>query len=296
MSGEPPIASVVIVAFHDAVSVDRLLGRLEGGGLEVVVVNVEADKDVSAAATGRATVIPLHENRGYAAAVNAGVRATTSPFIVFMNDDVIATASAVRRLVTRLDAPAGPDVVVPKVRSGRGRLQPTIFALATPAALAIEWALLPDQPLWPLHRLRVQKWRRPTQMEAVEAASGVVVAARRSLLLARPLPEEFFMYWEDAAWFFALSREGLRVVYDPAVEVCHDGGRDDVRSEKAVLIARNAVRCVRRTQGRAAAGAAWVIVVLWHIRLVAQASVIRRRDVGARLAGLRAALRAVAEI
>ena len=39
--------------------------------------------------------------------------------------------------------------------------------------------------------------------------------------------------------------------------VCvHDGGRDDVRPDKSRLLARNAVRCIRRTQGRRSAALA----------------------------------------
>ena len=81
------------------------------------------------------------------------------------------------------------------------------------------------------------------------------------------------------------------------MECVHDGGRDDVRPQKSALLARNAVRCVRRTQGRARAVAAWLVVVAWNARLVVVDGIRaglrpagpRRRRLDARLAGLAAA-------
>src|SRR5207248_1025720 len=128
-----------------------------------------------------------------------------------------------------------------------------------------EWLLLPDRPVPVLRRGNaVQKWRVPVAREAIDAASAVVVATRRELLLDEPLPEHYFMYWEESEWFWRLHRRGAVVHYVADATVSHDGGRDDVRAEKSRLLARNAVRCVRRTQGRAAALAAYAIVILWN--------------------------------
>jgi hypothetical protein len=57
------------------------------------------------------------------------------------------------------------------------------------------------------------------------------------------------------------------------------------------LLARNAVRCVRRTRGRSAAMRMWPIVVLWNLRLLATSCILLEdRDVlAARWAGLGAA-------
>jgi hypothetical protein len=67
-------------------------------------------------------------------------------------------------------------------------------------------------------------------------------------------------------------------------------------------MARNAVRCVRRTQGRLAALAAWPVVVLWNLRLVVTdvARLLARRGSAsrarARVAGLVAAAGALSEV
>jgi hypothetical protein len=79
----------------------------------------------------------------------------------------------------------------------------------------------------------------------------------------------------------------------PDAVVRHAGGRDDVRADKQRLLARNAVRCVYRTQGRRAAVRAWPIVMLWQLRLLVvdglRALLGRENRVPARAAGVAAA-------
>jgi GT2 family glycosyltransferase len=267
---------------------------------QIVVANVENDADVAAVARD-VTHVPIEANVGYAAAVNAGVRAATGIAVAFMNDDVVVEPGDLQRLallVTGSDA----DVAVPQVVDATGEVERTIAALPTPATLAREWLLLPDQPLGTARRTRVEKWRLPVVVEEVSAASAMLVVTRREVLERHPLPEAYFLYWEEAEWFWWLREAGLRTVYEPAARCVHVGGRREVRSDKSRLLARNAVRCVRRTQGRLAALAAWPVVVLWNLRLVVSDAVrlpagrTGAARVAARLAGLGAAAAALAEV
>lgn len=287
--------SCVVVAFHRPEALQRLLSRLDHPDLEVLVVNVENDPTVAAVAGTRA--LPLPGNPGYATAVNHGVAAARGEVIVFTNDDVEADAGAVLALAGAVRS-GRADVCVPRVLDGGGEVERTVAPLVSAASLAREWMLLPDHPVGPLRR-GVEKWRLPTGPERIDAAAAVMVAARAELLRRIPLPEAYFLYWEESEWFWRLHRAGATVLYDPTVSVRHSGGRDDVRVEKSRLLATNAVRCIRRTQGRARAALAWPVVVLWNLRLVAQDALrpARGRDrVGARMAGLRAALGAWREI
>jgi GT2 family glycosyltransferase len=301
-SADTARVTAVVVAFHQAGRLRRLLVGLHHPRLEVVVVNVEADPAVRLAA-GSAHVVDVADNPGYAAAVNAGVSHAHAPVVVFMNDDVIVDAAAVLRLAESVRR--GADVAVPRVVDADGAAVRTIVALPGVAALAREWLLLPDRPVRGLARWRaVQKWRLPERPEVIDAAAGVMVAARRELLVALPLPEAYFLYWEENEWFWRLAQRHARVEYRTDVRCRHDGGRDDVRSEKSRLLARNAVRCVRRTHGRVAAVGAYLVAVAWNARLLAgdlvrlagRPSRATRSRVRARLAGVGAALASVSEV
>jgi GT2 family glycosyltransferase len=292
----PPRATCVIVAFHRPESLSALVERLTHPDIELIVVNVE--DDAANRRTRGAVVVPVADNVGYAAAVNLGVTHAHSAVVVFCNDDLVADAQAVLALAGMVDD-GSATVVVPRVLTPEGATEPTIAPLPTPLRLALEWLCLPDRRPARLRTGRiVQKWRRPDTMERIDAAAAVMVAAPRALLESEPLPEAYFLYWEESEWFLRLHRRGTRVAYVPSITVTHGAGRSDVRPDKSRLLARNAVRCVGRTQGRLAAALAWPVVILWQLRLVLTS---RLRPGGrplrrARHAGLRAALAAWREI
>lgn len=290
----------MVAAYRRPRELAELLVAL-GDQHELVVVNVTADPLVTAAAVSAgARCIDIIDNPGFAAAVNAGAKAALTPYVAFMNDDLLVDGSAVSVLRDTL-VDHGADVVVPAIHDAAGAREPSIAALPTPGRLLVEWALLPDQPVSWLEWLPVEKWRHPEGAEVVHAASAAIVLTTRALMSAVPLPEEYFLYWEESEWFWTLRELRKVTIYTPSAAAVHAGGRQDVRSEKSALMARNAVRCVRRTQGPAASLHAWVAVVLWNLRLAVLAAGRHlggdreRSHLRARWVGLCAAVGAIGE-
>ncbi len=286
--------SCVVVAFHRPASLRNIVAALTDPSIELVVVNVGNDPQVASVCADGVVLLNIEGNPGYGSAVNAGARICTGDVVVYLNDDVLINREDVYRLATPVRA-GEAAAAVPAFAGPED--ETNIFALPTPMALAIEWMALPDRRVAGLDRwFRVQKWRRPATVEQVDAASGAVVAVARDVLTACPLPEEYFMYWEDMAWCWRLRQLGYRLEHHPEVKVGHDGGRNELRAQKSALMARNAVRCVRLTQGRLAAASAVVVVVGWNLRLLLTelARVAAGRgDLGrlrARAAGMSAAL------
>lgn len=294
----------VVVAFHRPAALERLLPSLRAVTDLIIVVNVEADGAVhDVASAAGADVVDLAKNDGYAAGVNAGVAAGGGRRLVaFMNDDLAIEPEHLERL-RAIVASGAAEVALPATVAADGTLERTVQSLPTPAALLRDWCLLPDAPVpFLARRLRVEKWADPSQPRTIPAAAASCVVTTRAILERRPLPETYFMYWEEMEWFWHLRADGCRILYEPAAQVVHGGGRTDLRPEKARLLARNAVRCVRITQGRWAAAAAWPIVVLWWLRLwVVDAVRARCRPdsaavVATRRAGLGAAVGAWREL
>jgi N-acetylglucosaminyl-diphospho-decaprenol L-rhamnosyltransferase len=299
--------TLVVVAYHREAALARLLDSAVGQAARIVVVNVENDTVVAKVAAERgADVVALASNPGYAAAVNAGTAGVDTPLVAFANDDLELAPGCLAALVTELSG--GADVAVPRLYRPDGRIEASVARLVTPAALAGEWVLLPDDPPaflpgWFLGRLPVQKWRRPERCEPVEAAEAALVATRTELLVRFPLPEGYFLYWEEHEWFHRLRREGRKVAYVPAAGATH-AGWDGLSPEKAALLATNAIRCLADTGGGSAAVLGWPVVVAWWLRLWlvdALQVALRPSDAGrerlrTRTAGLKAALGAWRQI
>lgn len=294
--------TLAVVAYHRPGQLSDLLASLRGSEdvLRCLVVNVESDpavKDVAEAFGAQSLEFP--SNLGYAAAVNAAASLVETETVIFANDDISCSSTAFLELA-RVVSQGEADVAVPLVSDETGKPVRTIQAVPTASGFFWEWILLPDKPVPLLDRLlRVQKWRQPSRREVVEAASGIVVATRTELLRRIPLPEEYFMYFEESEWFADLRRSpGSKVLYCPDIEVVHYGGRGLVNDFKSKAQARSAVLFMKRRYGSPLGSVFSAAVVVWQARLVATAGVrlLKGGSAGvlrARLAGLKAALAAV---
>lgn len=251
----------VVVAYHRPLEVERLVRGLTDPRIQVIVVNVENDPRVGQVQCDH--MVSAGSNIGYAAAVNAGVAASGSSAVVFMNDDVVASAKDVWWLAERVLA-GEVDVAVPLVTGVDGQLE---LANRAPLGLA-ERMLLKGMPV-------------PSRPVAIDAAWAPMVAVRTELIRVIPMPEDYFLYWEEFDWFYRLRERGARIELNPLVRIKHLGGPENVRVEKSRLLARNAIRCVSRTRGRSAAFRAWPIVLSWQLKLLLR-SLVERRGSSAR--------------
>lgn len=288
--------SCIVVCYHRPESLQIMADGLADSRVELIVVNAEVDPQIEAIAHAAGAVhVPLEGDPGPGTALNLGVKHATCDVVVLLNDDLRVTVEIVLRLRQALLEGEG-DVVLPAVYDADGELEASIKAAPTPVALIREVLLLPDRPIPAFQRrVHVEKWRRPTQPERVDSCGAPVIACRAALLLAYPMPEDYFLYWDEVDWFWRLRAAGKVLIYDPDIHVQHIGGRRDISPMKSRLITRNAVRCVLRTQGRTAAFSTFWIMLLYNLRLVLIATVrvvmgrdAARQELRARLAGLSA--------
>src|SRR5437762_12397817 len=81
---------IVIVTHNSAAHVGGCLDAALGSGAQVVVVDNASQDDTCAAVTARgARLIANTANRGFAAAVNQGIRTLDTPYILLLNPDAI---------------------------------------------------------------------------------------------------------------------------------------------------------------------------------------------------------------
>jgi GT2 family glycosyltransferase len=284
--------SCIIPCYHRAELLRGALARLTDPRLEIVVVNGETDPDVARVAEPYVHV-PRKES-GFCSGVNLGARRVSSDYVLFMNDDILIDVDDVLRLRETV-ASGQADVAVPAILNPQGALEPTIRALPTPSALFREWFLFPESRIgWLQKAVGLEKWRRPKQTEQIQAAGTPVIATSTALLRTVPLPEDYLLNWDEIEWFWRLREGGKSVLYVPDTHAVHlGGGPQDISAFKSRLMTTNAVRCVRRTQGRGAARVAFFVVLLYNLRLVTVAALRRvtrrersRGELAARIAGI----------
>lgn len=120
-----PAVTIVIPALDEEASLPAVLGSLnpwtEGGAEIIVVDDGSTDHTAEVAAAAGARVIRHHNNKGYGAALKAGIRAATREIIVTFDADGQFDPAAIEELVRAL---AGADMAVGARPQGAG--SPTV--------------------------------------------------------------------------------------------------------------------------------------------------------------------------
>ena len=117
----PPIGldqvTCVVPVRDRPLGLDRLLVSLDNAVRVIVVDDASVDPERMAKVAGRhgADFKPLHRNVGPAGARNAGLREVATPFVVFVDSDVMIDAEAVRSLLRHLHDPK-VALVAPRIR------------------------------------------------------------------------------------------------------------------------------------------------------------------------------------
>jgi len=223
--------AIVIVSFNAREDLAACLASLRaappGVRHEIVVVdNASQDGSVEAArAVAGVMVIALDRNVGFAAANNAGIRATRSELILLLNSDTIVPAGAIDALVARLRRDPAIGVAGPRLVGGDGRPELSFGRMISPD---VEWR---RKVL--LRRIErdagdARHWlRNETAREhVVDWVSGAcLLVRRRDAEAAGLLDERFFLYTEDVDFCHAIRRLGRKVLFTPVATVTHLRGR-----------------------------------------------------------------------
>ncbi len=234
-----PRTTVVIPNWNGAHHLPDCLDSLHDqtqSNFEVVVVdNGSTDHSIALLETAYAwvKVIALSDNRGFSAAVNAGILASSSEFIVLLNNDTRAQADWLERLVDAMtsqpDAAFGASKMLlwdppHNIDSAGDR-----FSLWLGAGANIGAGMPADshtEPAW-----------------VFGACAGAAIYRRRLFEDIGLFDEEFFLIFEDVDFDLRAQVAGHRCLYVPNAIVYHKrGASTDLVS--AVITARALRNCI----------------------------------------------------
>jgi mycofactocin glycosyltransferase len=276
-SGTSPEALTVVVPVRDRpVQLARCLDALRG--LAVVVVDDASEDPAAVAAVAHragARLVALELNGGPAAARNAGLATVTTPFVAFVDSDVVIGAERLLALVPHLDDPL-VALVGPRIR-GRARSgQPRWFEAYDAAASSLS---LGDRACSVAPGAAVGWLPSACLVARSEALGGEIAGFDADMRVG-----------EDVDLVWRLVASGWRVRYDPTVQADHDarptlsaglGRRFLYGTGGAPLAERHgsAVAVARLSPLMAAAGAGVLLRRPWSVALASVATVAAARSV-----------------
>jgi GT2 family glycosyltransferase len=267
--------SVVIVNWNTrallleclAATRDELEREARASGLlgEIIVVD-NGSRDGSADAVREAfddvEVLPLPENRGYAAGNNAGIAVAKGRILLLLNSDAFLLPGALRVALDVFER--SPDVAAAGVQLVHpdGRLQNSIHTFPR------FWLELVPRALLELSmpkRFPSKRYRHAGPID-VDAVLGAAFFVRRAVIdEIGPLCEDYFFFLEETELCWRIKCARHRVVHIPAARAEHRSGASSKRRHSLatrVEFHRSLYHFLRTNQGVVPAAAVVVLRVV----------------------------------
>jgi GT2 family glycosyltransferase len=221
-----------------------MLGRV------IVVENGtgEADRFRSAGCE----VIAFGENRGFAAAVNAGIEKSLrsrnpARQVMILNPDAYLVDGPWLRFISWILPPVAAGG--PRVYSPDGAVQSSIYGEPDPRRALFE--AVGVQRL--ARRLGIRR-EMPIDRAEVDAVQGsCIIFSTHAWKDVGPFDENFFVYHEETDWCLRARDRGYEIVYDPSVGIVHSGGIEVPPGRESIYYAGLA-RLVTKRRGEAEGG------------------------------------------
>ena len=220
---------IVIVTYNSAPEIGACLEAAIDTGAEVIVVdNGSTDGTPDQVRQRGVTLIANPTNRGFAAAVNQGIRLVSAEYILLLNPDAVIQKGSLEPLRAACAAP-GVAAAGGKLLDLHGAVQAgfTVRRLPTPLVLALEILLV--NRLWPRNpanwRYRCYDLRYDEPAEVEQPAGAFLMVRRQVWEELDGLDEQFYPIWfEDVDFCKRLRDRGYHVCYQPEAVATHRGG------------------------------------------------------------------------
>ncbi|MBQ7840625.1 MAG: glycosyltransferase family 2 protein [Lachnospiraceae bacterium] len=180
----------------------------------IVVDNGSQDASPELLATEypEVTVIPFPENRGFCAAVNAGIRAAKTPYVFLLNNDTTIEPDCIERLEQTMDQ----DRRIFSVGAGmRCMYQPKLMDGAGDLYSAFGWAYAIGKGK-PCERY-------DRQQNVFSNCAGAALYRKEYLEITGLFDENHFAYLEDVDLGYRARIAGFQNVVEPRAVVYHAG-------------------------------------------------------------------------
>jgi GT2 family glycosyltransferase len=232
----PARAAVIIVNWNGRQYLERCLAALFAQPLEqaqvIIVDNGSTDDSCAWVATHfpQVQIMALPQNAGFAVANNIGIRATTAPYVILLNNDTEVQLGWLEALIEPVDRDAAIGMCAARIiLADRPDLIDSIGLRID--ALGFAWQVGREQPAGAF----------PNPID-VFGPSGAAALYRRVMLdQIGLLDEDFESYYEDVDLAWRAQRAGWRCRYVPQAVVLHVHSATSRRQpdRKIYLLTRN---------------------------------------------------------
>jgi N-acetylglucosaminyl-diphospho-decaprenol L-rhamnosyltransferase len=235
--------AVVIVNYNTGAWLTRCLASLERHrgdlAIDVVVIDnasVDGSHTAAQAAHPRTRLIENDQNVYLSPAWNQGARATSAPYLLFLNPDTEWWSGTLADYVRVAREHPLAGIVGPMIRNTdgspypSGRLLPSLVDAVGHAFLSL---FTRDNRF--TKRYELDGWDRTTERTVDWVSGSCMLIPRAAFDAVGGFDEAFPLYAEELDLATRLRSAGWSVLFTPEVEVLHEIGVSTGRSRRALL-------------------------------------------------------------
>ena len=230
--------SVVVVNFMTEELLRPCLESLRGStslDLEVIVVDNSRGrgaKEILADCCPDAKLIENARNVGYARAVNQGLAASDSEFVLIVNPDTVADPGALDRLLEVAGSLPEAGIVAPKLLNPDGTVQMSCRHFYTLKTIILRRTFLGRifKDSTSVRRHLMLDWDHSSTAEVDWVIGAAMLVRRVAVAEVGPMDERFFLYFEDVDWCYRMHAAGWKVYYCPASKLVHHYRRQSAQA------------------------------------------------------------------
>ena len=236
--------SIITINFNGLSDTCALMETIPfNDNLEVIVVDNASqnqEADTISKRFPQVKVIKSEKNLGFAGGNNLGIRAAKGKYIFLINNDTIFKNFNIQALIKKLESSPKIAIVCPKIRFAWGS-HPIQYAGYTP----LSNITVRNQAIGFGEEDHGQY---DTAHPTPYAHGAAMLIKREALEKVGPMPECYFLYYEELDWSMMFTRAGFEIWYDPACTVYHKESQATGQNSplRTYYIVRNRLLLVKR--------------------------------------------------
>ena len=223
-----PEVSVVIVTWNSGDELLACLRSLQANPPSVAWEAIVVDNGSSDGSIARlrqelpwARVIANQRNRGLAAANNQGIVASTAPFVLISNPDVLYPPGAIDALLDLLRRRPRAAFAVANLRYPDGRLQTSVGALPSVAEAVVGRRMSQHLPGDECTGMWWHRWSHDEERTVGHGAEACYLVRREAVAEIGLQDERFVLDWEGLDWSARTWEAGWEIWFCPSATVTH---------------------------------------------------------------------------
>lgn len=198
-----------------------------------VVDNASEDGTVEAleAEFPEASLIKNTTNLGYAKAVNQGIEASSSPYVLVLNPDIEVRAGSIENMVEFMESHPDAGIGGARLVYPDGTLQPSCRTFYTLPVVLLRRTFLGKlfPNAGPVREHLMLDWDHATDRAVDWVIGASMIVRKEAFERVGGMDERFFLYLEDVDWCSRMQKHGYKVYYVAGAEMKHHHRRESAR-------------------------------------------------------------------